>query len=515
MALVIVSSFGSLIAQMEPADAAESQCSDNQGHALGTLIRLRTGVASPRSQSPDACLRFPARAGQGPSTWYLSNLRVEAELDAYAAEGSALLEFQVNDWNSIQLDLLRSGERELAARLATVRGVETPPLAISDGGQTIVAMKLSNYLQDRSVRAGPATVRAILTDRGARVRRVNVVAEVRSTEIPPYPLTIVAAGSSEDPSVIRVVVGTQESVSNHDIEIGAQSEGRRISLGSATRVGGHAWEFRMRIPTRSERAVQYGVHVAVPRLALEEDVLGAVPAVATGSDRNLGWVRYGAGALGFVLLLVGLRSTRRRRSGLGGARSAHKGSGSISKTAERPAPSESVSAIALLVLVAFALPGFVLSILAVSSGDNYCGRVLFDSRSEGACRAPIENRTMLCLVFAITGVVVASAYVCYTRRWRLLLSLTAASVSLGLLLFGANRMLQPTPVASINCGSAVRPYQPASHRERTLCATLHRSATVEACAALVASVAAGGFAHRLARGGWSQRSVSQSSAEPT
>ena len=142
--------------------------------------------------------------------------------------------------------------------------------------------------------------------------------------------------------------------------------------------------------------------------------------------------------------------------------------------------------LALTLLAVVAVVG--LSVDPFYNGNNYCGRVLLDGRSEGACRAPMQERRILFLTGTGVATTAAMASIGLTRRWRLAVPTAMLFASLGLGLVAANRIFDPTPVTIANCGSLARPRMPDDDRQRAYCTTIRRRAVIQGTTAIVISV---------------------------
>lgn len=76
------------------------------------------------------------------------------------------------------------------------------------------------------------------------------------------------------------------------------------------------------------------------------------------------------------------------------------------------------------------------------NGDNYCGRLYFDTNRSGGCRDTMAMRSVWVVVLAGAGVAVLAGVIGATRQPRLLLAALLAAMTLGAVLVGFNRLLQ-------------------------------------------------------------------------
>ena len=108
--------------------------------------------------------------------------------------------------------------------------------------------------------------------------------------------------------------------------------------------------------------------------------------------------------------------------------------------------------------------GLTLALLPQYAGDNYCGRLFFDSRAQAPCDSARRARALLvALLVGPSSVGLAAAFVLGARR-RLPMAvlLVGGVVSMCLVLIGVNRLLEPANGAA--CGSVVnrhRSFDPA------------------------------------------------------
>lgn len=87
------------------------------------------------------------------------------------------------------------------------------------------------------------------------------------------------------------------------------------------------------------------------------------------------------------------------------------------------------------------------------NGDNYCGRVYFDTSTGPACADTMAVRRTWSVALAAAGSSVLMAVVSAARRPALAVAAVLGSIALAAVLVGFNRLLQPIPPRIAYCGS--------------------------------------------------------------
>lgn len=97
------------------------------------------------------------------------------------------------------------------------------------------------------------------------------------------------------------------------------------------------------------------------------------------------------------------------------------------------------------------------------SGDNYCGRLYFDTQWNSACRMRLAIRAGWFLAMAGAGVALAIGLVVSARRPRLPAAAALSAMALIGVLVGFNRLLQPiavsVPFQTQFCGSVLNRFE--------------------------------------------------------
>jgi hypothetical protein len=135
----------------------------------------------------------------------------------------------------------------------------------------------------------------------------------------------------------------------------------------------------------------------------------------------------------------------------------------------------------------------------VLSGDNYCGRLYFDTQWNSACRTTWAIRAGWFLALAGAAVVLAVGLVASARRPRMAAGAALAGIALIGILVGFNRLLQP--VQSQFCGSVLNRHESPLDRSYNMrCDALvahhKRAATVAFAAAALGGAGAAAIATR-------------------
>jgi hypothetical protein len=100
----------------------------------------------------------------------------------------------------------------------------------------------------------------------------------------------------------------------------------------------------------------------------------------------------------------------------------------------------------------------------VVSGDNYCGRLYFDTHWIPACRTPLAMRAGWFLALGGAAVVIAAGLLVTARKPRVLGVAALGAVALISVLIGFNRLLQPVapampPRVQAFCGSVLNRHE--------------------------------------------------------
>lgn len=101
-----------------------------------------------------------------------------------------------------------------------------------------------------------------------------------------------------------------------------------------------------------------------------------------------------------------------------------------------------LSAVTLMGLAA------LVALAPVTDGDNYCGRLYFDTSRGAACRSTMAARTAWFVALTTASVLVWTAGLAVVRSRRLLLVTVFGAIAIGGVLVGLNRLLEPTPPPS-------------------------------------------------------------------
>jgi hypothetical protein len=153
-------------------------------------------------------------------------------------------------------------------------------------------------------------------------------------------------------------------------------------------------------------------------------------------------------------------------------------------------------AAALLVVASF------IALAPVTNGDNYCGRVYFDTVRSNACRSTMSGRLVWVLVLAAGSIAIMAAVLIARHRPWLLLAGALGIIAIGSALLGGNRLLEPTPPTQF-CGSVLNrhgPYEPAREAQcEELLAPYRRAAVLAFATAAVTGTAAIAVGIRTAR----------------
>lgn len=144
------------------------------------------------------------------------------------------------------------------------------------------------------------------------------------------------------------------------------------------------------------------------------------------------------------------------------------------------------------VLLGLALLGTaaVIALVPTLNGDNYCGRLYFDTQRNSACGDTMAARSVWFLVFAGLGLLMLTWVVIGTRRPRLMVAGLLGAVAVAGVLVGFNRLLQPTP-PTVFCGSVLNRHGPYEGARKARCEAIHSSKKRAAMAAFAVSAVAG------------------------
>lgn len=132
----------------------------------------------------------------------------------------------------------------------------------------------------------------------------------------------------------------------------------------------------------------------------------------------------------------------------------------------------------------------VIGLTPTLNGDNYCGRLYFDTQRNSACRDLLATRSTWFLVLTGVGLVLLAWTLIATRRRRLMVAGLLAAVAVVGVLVGFNRLLQPTP-PTVFCGSVLNQHGPYEGARKARCRAIHSSMTRAAVVAFAVSAVAG------------------------
>jgi hypothetical protein len=164
-----------------------------------------------------------------------------------------------------------------------------------------------------------------------------------------------------------------------------------------------------------------------------------------------------------------------------------------------------------LVLLAWAA---VIALLPTLDGDNYCGRLYFDTQRSAPCQDTMARRSVWFLVLVGLGLLMLTWVLVATRRPRLMVAGLLGAIALAGVLVGFNRLLQPTP-NTVFCGSVLNQHGPYEGAREVRCEAIHSSMKRAATAAFAVSAVAGigaGAALRGTRRGLAVRRAGEESA---
>jgi hypothetical protein len=132
----------------------------------------------------------------------------------------------------------------------------------------------------------------------------------------------------------------------------------------------------------------------------------------------------------------------------------------------------------------------VIALAPTLSGDNYCGRLYFDTQRHAACRDTMAERSVWFLVLAGLGAIMLAWVVIATRRPRLMVAGLLGAIAVAGVLVGFNRLLQPTPPI-VYCGSVLNRHGPYEGAREEGCEAIHSSMKQAAAGAFAVSAFAG------------------------
>jgi hypothetical protein len=140
-----------------------------------------------------------------------------------------------------------------------------------------------------------------------------------------------------------------------------------------------------------------------------------------------------------------------------------------------------------LVLLAWAA---VIALLPTLDGDNYCGRLYFDTQRTSPCQDTMARRSVWFLLLAGLGVAMLAWVVIATRRPRLMVAGLLGAIAVAAALIGFNRLLQPTP-NTVFCGSVLNGHGPYEGPREERCEEFYSSMKRAATGAFAVSGVAG------------------------
>lgn len=150
-----------------------------------------------------------------------------------------------------------------------------------------------------------------------------------------------------------------------------------------------------------------------------------------------------------------------------------------------------------IVLCLLGIVGATLAVLPIYAGDNYCGRLLFDSSAQPSCKRALGARTVI--VAGIMGPSLAGLVVEVMRKSNQRLPvgflLAGCVITVTLVVIGLNRLLEPTD--GLFCGSVLNRHRsfdsavraacegPIAARTRSALLAFAGAAAVSACTVLL------------------------------
>lgn len=138
----------------------------------------------------------------------------------------------------------------------------------------------------------------------------------------------------------------------------------------------------------------------------------------------------------------------------------------------------------------------------VTRGDNYCGRVYFDTARTAPCGSVMSARTAVCAALILAAVILGAALVVRSRPRRELAVAVLTAVSAALVLVGVNRVLEPT--SPMYCGSVLNRHRASDAQIDRRCDDLLAAFKGQTAAAFagasVVGVSAALYARRAGRG---------------
>lgn len=113
----------------------------------------------------------------------------------------------------------------------------------------------------------------------------------------------------------------------------------------------------------------------------------------------------------------------------------------------------------------------LVALAPVTNGDNYCGRLYFDTIRSNACSSTMAARSVW--VLALTGGSAAlwTAVLLAVRRLRWLLVTVLGVAALGGVVVAFNRLLEPTP-NTVFCGSVLNRHHSSEPAREARCNAL-------------------------------------------
>ena len=144
------------------------------------------------------------------------------------------------------------------------------------------------------------------------------------------------------------------------------------------------------------------------------------------------------------------------------------------------------------VLVGLALLGAaaVIALAPTENGDNYCGRLYFDTQRGPACQDTMAMRGLWFLVLTGLGAVMLTWVLAASGRPRLMVAGLLVAIAVAGVIVGLNRLLQPTP-PTVFCGSVLNQHGPYEGARKARCEAIHSSMKRTAIAAFAVSAVAG------------------------
>jgi len=113
--------------------------------------------------------------------------------------------------------------------------------------------------------------------------------------------------------------------------------------------------------------------------------------------------------------------------------------------------------VAALVAGSLLLVAALIALAPTEHGDNYCGRLYFDTNRTAVCRHTMAVRGIWFLGFAAVAAAILIVVLVSVGRPRLFITVLLGALALTGVLVGFNRLLQPIDTRTAYCGSVLNP----------------------------------------------------------